>query len=70
MKAPLHTRQGEVLARGEGVAGDCESEGSPRQIAGLTNWNRIEAAQRGKKAITLTVLSELFNFGEYLHHDL
>ena len=25
-ESPLHTRQGEVLARGKGVAGDCESE--------------------------------------------
>mgnify|MGYP001028902616 FL=1 len=37
----LYTRQGEVLARGKGVAGDCESEGSPRQNAGLTNRKRI-----------------------------
>jgi hypothetical protein len=49
-ESPLHTRQGEVLARGKGVVGDCESEGSPRQNAGLTNRKRIEAAQRGKKA--------------------
>ncbi|AXQ49145.1 hypothetical protein EIZ41_23940 [Shigella sonnei] len=39
-----------MLARGKGVAGDCESEGSPRQNAGLTNRKRIEAAQRGEKA--------------------
>jgi len=39
-----------VLAGGKGVAGDCESEGSPRQNAGLTNRKRIEAAQRGKAA--------------------
>ncbi|TWR83869.1 hypothetical protein FJD37_20285, partial [Pseudomonas saxonica] len=30
-ESPPHTRQGEVLARGKGFAGDCESEGSPRQ---------------------------------------
>ena len=30
-ESPLHTRQGEVLADGKGVVGDCESEGSPRQ---------------------------------------
>ncbi|POA81632.1 hypothetical protein C1882_24365 [Pseudomonas sp. FW305-E2] len=39
-----------MLARGKGVAGDCESEGSPRQNAGLKNRKRIEAAQRGDKA--------------------
>ncbi|HBP5037252.1 TPA: hypothetical protein L5637_002558 [Pseudomonas aeruginosa] len=39
-----------MLARGKGVAGDRESEGSPRQNAGLTNRKRIEAAQRGKTA--------------------
>ncbi len=33
----LHTRQGKVLAGVKGVADDCESEGSPRQNAGLTN---------------------------------
>ena len=35
---------------GKGVAGDCESEGSRRQSAGLTNRKRIEAAQRGETA--------------------
>nr|UGK55822.1 Hypothetical protein [Pseudomonas aeruginosa] len=30
--------------------GDRESEGSPRQTAGLTNRKRIEAAQRGEAA--------------------
>lgn len=40
-ESPLHTRQGEVLADGKGVVGDCESEGSPRQSAGLTNRKRI-----------------------------
>lgn len=39
-----------MLARGKSVAGDCESEGSPRQTAGLTNRKRIEAAQRGGAA--------------------
>jgi hypothetical protein len=33
----LYTRQGEGVARGKGVAGDCESEGDPRPNAGLTN---------------------------------
>ncbi|WP_232925153.1 hypothetical protein, partial [Pseudomonas sp. S4_EA_1b] len=61
-ESPLHTRQGEVLARGKGVAGDCESEGSPRQNAGLTNRKRIEAAQRGKKA-------KIFK-AQYLHGTL
>ena len=36
---------------GKGVAGDCESGGSCRQSAGLTNRKRIEAAQRGEQAI-------------------
>src|SRR6266542_4662518 len=49
-ESPLHTRQGEVLAEGKGVAGDCESEGSPRQSAGLTNRKRIEAVSRGEAA--------------------
>ena len=39
-----------MLAGGKGVAGDCESEGSPRQNAGLTDRKRIEAAQRGEVA--------------------
>lgn len=30
-----------MLARDKGVVGDCESEGSPRQIWGLTNRNGI-----------------------------
>ncbi|QBQ96925.1 hypothetical protein E1956_06860 [Paraburkholderia pallida] len=34
-------RQGEPLARDKDVAGDCESEGSPRQSPGLTNRERI-----------------------------
>src|SRR3990167_1054390 len=46
-ESPLHTRQGEVLARGKGVAGDCESEGSPRQSAGLTNRKRIRGDASG-----------------------
>jgi len=33
-----------VLAEGKGVAGDCESEGSRKQMAGLTNRKRMEAA--------------------------
>ena len=61
-ESPLHTRQGEVLARGKGVVGDCESEGSPRQNAGLTNRKRIEAAQRGKAAIIVKA--------QYLHGTL
>src|SRR5437762_14176608 len=35
---------------GKGVAGDCESGGSCRQSAGLTNRKRIEAASRGEQA--------------------
>lgn len=46
-ESPPHTRQGEVLARGKGFAGDCESEGSPRQIAGLTNRKRIRGGMAG-----------------------
>jgi hypothetical protein len=54
-ESPLHTRQGEVLARGKGVAGDCESEGSPRQSAGSTGapsrtGSGYEATHRGKAA--------------------
>lgn len=33
----LYTRQGIVSAGGEGVASDCESEGSPTQNIGLKN---------------------------------
>lgn len=42
-ESPLHTRtrQREVLARGNGFADDCESEGSPKQSAGLTTRKRI-----------------------------
>ena len=58
----IHTRQGEVLARGNGVAGDRESEGSPRQNAGLTNSKRIEAALRGEGAC--------FPKAQYLHGTL
>lgn len=50
-ESSLHTRQGDVLARGKVVAGDGESEGIPRQNARLTNSQRIEAAQRGKVAV-------------------
>jgi len=39
-----------VLAQGKGVAGDCESGGSSRQSAGLTNRKRIEAASWGEAA--------------------
>ncbi len=46
-ESPPHTRQGEVLARGKGFAGDCESEGSPRQSAGLTNRKRIRGGMAG-----------------------
>ena len=40
-ESPLLARQGEELAKGKGFAGDCESEGSRRQSAGLTNRKRI-----------------------------
>ena len=46
-ESPLHTRQGEVLADGKGVVGDCESEGSPKQSAGLTNRKRIRGDALG-----------------------
>jgi hypothetical protein len=46
-ESPLHTRQGEVLARGKGFVGDYESEGSPRQSAGLTNRKRIRGDALG-----------------------
>lgn len=49
-ESPLHARQGEVLARGKGVAGDCESEGSPRQSAGLTNRKRIRGDALGQSS--------------------
>jgi RNA-directed DNA polymerase len=35
-----------VLARGKGFAGDCESEGSPRQSAGLTSRKRRQGRGR------------------------
>ena len=54
--------KGNRQLNGKGVAGDCESEGSPRQNAGLTNRKRIEAAQRGKKA-------NIFK-AQYLHGTL
>jgi len=34
-ESPLHALQGEVLADGKGVPREGESEGSPRQNAGL-----------------------------------
>ncbi len=46
-ESPLYTRQGEVLARGKGFVGDCESGGSPRQSAGLTNRKRIRGGASG-----------------------
>nr|QDK64914.1 hypothetical protein pA62H2_p64 [Pseudomonas sp.] len=42
--------RGKCQPEARGAAGDCESEGSTRQNAGLTNRKRIEAAQRGKVA--------------------
>jgi len=36
--------KGKCQPNGKGVAGDCESGGSCRQSAGLTNRKRIEAA--------------------------
>ena len=47
-ESSLHTRHGEVLAEGKGVAGDCESEGSRRQSAGLTNRKRIGGDAGGR----------------------
>jgi hypothetical protein len=41
---------GKCQPNGKGVAGDCESGGSRRQSAGLTNRKRIEAVQRGEQA--------------------
>lgn len=42
--------KGKRRQNGKGVAGDCESEGSRRQSAGLTNRKWIEAAQQGEAA--------------------
>lgn len=38
--SPLHSRHGQVLAEGNGVPGDRESEGSRKQSAGATNRKR------------------------------
>ena len=51
-----------MLARGKGVAGDRESEGSPRQNAGLTYRKRIEASEWGEVAMTAKA--------QYLHGTL
>jgi hypothetical protein len=52
-ESSLWARQGEPLARGKGVYREIGSEGSPRQNAGLTNRNYIEACKLGKRAIDL-----------------
>jgi len=44
--------KGEVLARGKGVAGDCEYEGSPRQNAGLKNRKRIRRCSGERRPIS------------------
>lgn len=42
--------KGNRQPNGKGVVGDCESGGSRRQSAGLTNRKRMEAALRGEAA--------------------
>jgi len=49
-ESPLHSRHGQVLAEGNGVSGDRESEGSRKQSAGATNRKRIEAVPWGEQA--------------------
>jgi len=40
-ESPEHASSGKCIARGKGVHREAESEGSPRQISGLTNRNHI-----------------------------
>jgi len=49
-ESPLHTRQGEMLAKQQRRHREVGSGGSCRQSAGLTNRKRIEATHRGETA--------------------
>ena len=42
---------GKDTANGQGVVGDCESEGSRRQNSGLMDRNHTEAVYEGKTAL-------------------
>ena len=50
MKVPNPPGSGKDIAKGKGVPGDGESEGSRRQTSGLTDRNHIEVASEGETA--------------------
>ena len=51
MKDPNPPGSGKDIAKGKGVPGDGESEGSRRQNSGPTDRNHIEVASEGETAL-------------------
>ena len=51
MKVPNPPGSGKDTAKGKGVPGNGESEGSRRQTSGLTNRNHLQAVGEGKAAL-------------------
>ena len=50
-----------MLARGKGVAGDCKSEGSPRQKCWPDEREADEAVQRGKGRVEMMPMPAAFD---------